>query len=53
MTCTPTGWTLEVPLVGGKHHYKFIVDGNWVLDPANRRTETTWDGYENSVVMVR
>lgn len=53
MTRTATGWALEVPLVGGKHHYKFIVDGNWVLDPANRRTETTWDGHENSVVMVR
>lgn len=53
MTRTSTGWTLDVPLVGGKHHYKFIVDGNWILDPDNKRTEKTWDGYENSVVMVR
>lgn len=53
MTRTSAGWTLDVPLVGGKHHYKFIVDGNWILDPGNKRTEKTWDGYENSVVMVR
>ncbi len=53
MTRTATGWTLEVPLTGGKHLYKFIVDGNWLLDPANKHVETTWDGHENSVVMVR
>jgi hypothetical protein len=53
MTRTSAGWTLEVPLTGGKHHYKFIADGNWLLDPNNKRTETTWDGYVNSVVIVR
>lgn len=53
MTRTATGWTIEVPLTGGKHLYKFIVDGNWMLDPANKHVETTWDGHENSVVMVR
>lgn len=46
-------WFADVPLTGGKHLYKFIVDGNWILDPANKRTETTWDGYTNSVVIVK
>src|SRR5687767_485336 len=23
-------WTYTIPLVGGKHHYKFIVDGQWI-----------------------
>jgi hypothetical protein len=53
MRRTESGWKIEVPLTGGKHLYKFIVDGNWVTDPANPRTETTWDGYVNSVIIVR
>ncbi|MBV6441114.1 MAG: hypothetical protein DYG98_26160 [Haliscomenobacteraceae bacterium CHB4] len=53
MRRTESGWTTEIPLVGGKHLYKFIVDGNWMTDPANPRTETTWDGYVNSVLLVR
>ncbi|GAB4497058.1 MAG: hypothetical protein OHK0019_29960 [Saprospiraceae bacterium] len=53
MQRTETGWAVEIPLVGGKHLYKFIVDGNWMTDPANPRTETTWDGYVNSVLLVR
>ncbi len=47
------GWSIEVPLTGGKHLYKFIVDGQWMIDPDNKKTETTWDGYENSVRMIR
>lgn len=53
MRRTENGWFAEVPLAGGKHLYKFIVDGNWMTDPANPRTETTWDGYVNSVLLVR
>ena len=53
MRRTETGWKIELPLVGGKHLYKFIVDGKWMLDPANLRTETTWDGFVNSVLFVR
>lgn len=53
MRRTETGWKIEIPLTGGKHLYKFIVDGNWMTDPANPRTETTWDGYVNSVLFVR
>lgn len=53
MRRTESGWAIEIPLTGGKHLYKFIVDGNWMTDPANPRTETTWDGFVNSVLLVR
>ena len=53
MRRTESGWAIEIPLPGGKHEYKFIVDGNWMTDPANPRTEITWDGHENSVLFVR
>jgi hypothetical protein len=53
MTKTAEGWEAEVPLTGGKHEYKYIVDGEWVLDPANPMTETTWNGYINSIKIVR
>lgn len=43
-------YTLELP--PGKHHYKFIVDGNWILDPANMLKEKT-GGNVNSVLVVR
>ena len=53
MRRTETGWAIEIPLTGGKHLYKFIVDGNWITDPANLRTETSWDGHVNSVLLLR
>lgn len=28
-------WTATLPLTPGRHQYKFVVDGEWVLDPAN------------------
>jgi 1,4-alpha-glucan branching enzyme len=53
MRRSENGWFLEMPLAGGKHLYKFVVDNNWITDPANPRTETTWDGFVNSVLLVR
>jgi Glycogen recognition site of AMP-activated protein kinase len=53
MRPTADGWVLDTILNGTKHLYKFIVDGAWVLDPANARTEKTWDGYVNSVLIIR
>lgn len=47
------GWKYVVPLSGGKHHYKFIVDGQWILDPNNSVKEYTDDGHINSVCMVK
>jgi Glycogen recognition site of AMP-activated protein kinase/Carbohydrate-binding module 48 (Isoamylase N-terminal domain) len=53
MRRTENGWYAEVPLSGGKHLYKFIVDGQWMTDPANRRNETDSGGNVNSVLFVQ
>ncbi len=53
MRRTEYGWKTELPLVGGKHLYKFIVDGKWITDPANPRVETDRKGNVNSVLFVR
>jgi Glycogen recognition site of AMP-activated protein kinase len=53
LTRTETGWTTTVPMSVGKIIYKFQVDDLWILDPNNKRKETTRDGYVNSVLMVR
>ena len=47
------GWSLSLPLVGGKHHYKFIVDGKWLIDPKNPYSEFDWNGNENSVLIIQ
>ena len=52
MRKTKSGWEAEVPLAGGKHTYKFIIDGSWITDPANPRRENDWHGNVNSVLMV-
>ncbi|MBL7805165.1 MAG: hypothetical protein JNL02_15605 [Saprospiraceae bacterium] len=53
MRKTAAGWETELPLTGGKHLYKFIVDGKWMTDPGNPRTETDRKGNVNSVLFVR
>ncbi len=35
MKKTDSGWSKTLILPGGKHHYKFIVDGEWKVDPEN------------------
>ncbi|SHM95475.1 Glycogen recognition site of AMP-activated protein kinase [Mucilaginibacter sp. OK098] len=32
---TIDGWVLKTTLPAGNYQYKFIVDGNWITDPAN------------------
>jgi hypothetical protein len=46
------GWVCRIDLEPGKHAYKFIVDGNWLLDPANSNTEDDDYGLKNSVIVV-
>ncbi|HEY6230558.1 MAG TPA: DUF3471 domain-containing protein [Pyrinomonadaceae bacterium] len=46
-------WICRVDLEPGKHSYKFIVDGNWLLDPANPDTEDDDYGIKNSVIIVK
>ena len=45
-------WYCTVLLKGGKHHYKFIVDGKWITDPNNTVKERDSYGNINSVKMV-
>lgn len=53
MTQTDDGWEITVLLSGGKHHYKFIVDNNWMVDPDNTVMEYDDHGNINSVKMVK
>ncbi|WP_040280907.1 hypothetical protein [Psychroserpens damuponensis] len=46
-------WKLHLPLPAGKHYYKFIIDGNWILDPDNPIKEYDGKGNINSVFMVK
>ena len=41
-------WVCSVYLAKGKHLYKFIVDGNWIRDPASN----TWEDAGNSVLWI-
>ena len=46
------GWFLKVHLPAGKHLYKFVVDGNWIIDPANKLWEPNEHGTGNSVLWL-
>ena len=46
------GWEIRVNLSLGKHLYKFIVDGNWILDPDNTLWEQNFNRTDNSVLWV-
>jgi hypothetical protein len=52
MKKTNTGWTVHVDLKPGKYYYKFIVDGQWIQDPANRKGEPDGVAGSNSVFFV-
>jgi len=41
-----------VSLNPGKYTYKFFVDGQWMIDPANDEWESNWEGRENSVLWI-
>lgn len=45
-------WICRIDLEPGEHAYKFIVDGNWLLDPANPNTKDDDYGVKNSVIIV-
>ncbi len=45
-------WTLPVSLKPGKYTYKFIVDGQWLIDPANEYWEENEYGTGNSVLWI-
>lgn len=45
-------WKSEIELAAGRYEYKFIVDGKWWTDPANKRTAINSFGDVNSVIEV-
>ncbi len=47
-----SGWYMDVFLKPGKYIYKFVVDGNWILDPDNPHWEENEHGTGNSVLWV-
>lgn len=44
-------WICRIDLDPGQYTYKFIVDGNWLLDPTNANTEDDPAGNVNSVLV--
>ena len=45
-------WVANVHLSVGKHLYKFVVDGQWITDPANPLWEDNQYGTGNSIVWM-
>ena len=45
-------WVFTVHLHIGKHLYKYIIDGNWVIDPGNKLWEQNEYGTGNSVLWI-
>ncbi len=45
-------WKIPLCLEPGKYSYKFIVDGQWILDPANSLQEENQYGTGNSVLWI-
>lgn len=45
-------WQAQVWLPKGKSHYKFIVDGQWITDPANEVKERNEHNTFNSVIWL-
>lgn len=50
MTRSDDGWTIDLHIDKGKHTYKFIVDGKWILDPGNKLWEQNEFGTGNSIL---
>jgi len=45
-------WEKTLMLPPGRYEYKFVIDGNWCLDPANRQNCDNSFGTCNSVIEV-
>jgi len=45
-------WVFNVHLTPGKHLYKFVVDGKWIIDPTNKNWEQNEHSTGNSVIWV-
>ncbi|MFA6379349.1 MAG: glycogen-binding domain-containing protein [Candidatus Omnitrophota bacterium] len=45
-------WKTDLELSAGRYEYKFVVDGKWWTDPANKHTAVNSFGDTNSVIEV-
>ena len=52
MEHTFTGWQIPIYLSEGTHSYKFIVDGEWITDPANKNISNDGMGNFNSIIAM-
>ncbi|SDE26454.1 Glycogen recognition site of AMP-activated protein kinase [Mucilaginibacter pineti] len=52
MDHTGNQWTINIFLKKGKYRYKFMVDGQWVRDPANKLWEQNEYNTGNSVLWI-
>ncbi|MBT3751149.1 MAG: hypothetical protein HOK84_15260 [Bacteroidetes bacterium] len=52
MEKTNDGWTVTLELTPGKNLYKYIIDGRWIKDPGNEKTEKEKGDSRNSVFYV-
>ena len=46
-------WTKRLNLKDGKYRYRFVIDGNWVEDPANPLTQLNTYGTLDSLLEVK
>lgn len=46
-------WEKTLGLAGGRHRYKYIVDGQWIADPINEDREQNIFGTFDSVINVK
>ncbi len=52
MVKTHDGWDMPIYLNEGTYAYKFIVDGNWMTDPANKDVRSDASGNMNSFIGI-
>ncbi|MCK4852103.1 MAG: AAA family ATPase [Candidatus Omnitrophica bacterium] len=45
-------WSIHFNLKKGRHRYKYFIDGKWMPDPANPRTEANIFGSQDSILTV-
>jgi len=45
-------WVCRIDLTPGKYNYRFLVDGEGLIDPTNPKTEDDGNGHVDSVIVV-
>jgi choloylglycine hydrolase len=45
-------WVRRIKIKKGRYEYKFIIDGNWILDPENSLIQKTKEGISNSLLII-